>query len=247
MAHISATNISLDYPVYGHGSRSLKKALLNIGSAGKIAQTARDVVVINALKGVTFEASDGDRIGIIGGNGAGKSTLLRVLARIYEVSTGSILIKGNVVPLLDVSLGIREEDTGRKNIFFRALMLGISRSEIEKSVDEIIDFTELGDYIDLPVRTYSSGMKVKLAFAISTVIKPEILLMDEWIGAGDAKFIEKAEARVNSMVDQTKILFLASHSMPLVQNICNKAMLLSHGEMVYWGSVDGAISAYEAL
>ncbi len=247
MVHVIAKNISLDYRIYGNGARSLRRAIVNIGSAGKIARDAKDVVKIRALNSISFEAHEGDRVAIIGSNGAGKSTLLRVISSIYGVSEGSLSIDGHLVPLLDVSLGIQEEESGRKNIYYRGLMLGISRKEIEANVDEIIAFTELGDYIDLPVNTYSSGMKVRLAFAISTVIRPEILLMDEWIGAGDAKFIAKAEARVNGMVDSAKILFLASHSMALVQNICNKAMVLSQGEMIYWGDVEGAIAAYEAL
>ena len=247
MVHVIAKNISLDYRIYGHGARSLRRAIVNMGSAGKIARDAKDVVKIRALNDLSFEANEGDRIGIIGNNGAGKSTLLRVLSSIYGLSGGTLSIEGHLVPLLDVSLGIQEEESGRRNIFYRGLMLGIMRREIEEKVDEIIEFTELGAYIDLPVSTYSTGMKVRLAFAISTVIRPEILLMDEWIGAGDAKFIAKAEARVNSMVDSAKIMFLASHSMPLVRNICNKAMVLSQGEMIYWGDVEGAISAYEAM
>lgn len=247
MVHVIAKNISLDYRIYGHGARSLRRAIVNMGSAGKIARDARDVVKIRALNDISFEVHEGDRVGIIGSNGAGKSTLLRVLSSIYGVSAGTLSIEGHLVPLLDVSLGIQEEESGRKNIYYRGLMLGVSRRKIEASVEDIIAFTELEGYIDLPVSTYSTGMKVRLAFAISTVIRPEILLMDEWIGAGDAKFIAKAEARVNSMVDSAKILFLASHSMPLVRNICNRAMVLNQGEMIYWGDVEDAITTYEAL
>ena len=247
MVHVIAKNISLDYRIYGHGARSLRRAIVNMGSAGRIARNAKDVVVISALRDISFEAREGDRIGIIGSNGAGKSTLLRVLSSIYGVSSGTLSIQGHLVPLLDVSLGIEEEETGRKNIYYRGLMLGMGRREIDANVDEIIAFTDLGDYIDLPVNTYSSGMKVRLAFAISTIIRPEILLMDEWIGAGDAKFIEKAEARVNGMVDAAKILFLASHSMDLVRNTCNRAMVLNSGEMIFLGDVEAAIATYEGL
>ncbi|MEL6287344.1 MAG: ABC transporter ATP-binding protein [Pseudomonadota bacterium] len=244
MAYVEASGISLSYPLIGASARSLKKALLNIGTAGRIARSASEQVTISALRDVGFTAEDGDRVAIIGGNGAGKSTLLRVLAGIYPPTEGTLRIDGSVVPLLDVSLGIQEESTGRQNIYLRALILGVSRSAVEENVEDIIAFTELGDYIDLPVRTYSSGMKVRLAFAVSTFIRPEILLMDEWIGAGDAKFIEKAEKRVRDMVDETRILFLASHSMPLIESVCNKGLYLAQGEVRYWGDVAGAVSAY---
>ncbi|MCH8858800.1 MAG: ABC transporter ATP-binding protein, partial [Proteobacteria bacterium] len=228
------------------GSRSLKKTLMRMGSGGRISRDAGDRVCVQALRDVSLHIDHGERVGIIGSNGAGKTTLLRVLAGIYEPTRGVVRHEGHISPLFDTTLGMDTEATGYENIVLGGLFLGLSPREIRGRTDEIAEFTELGDYLSVPVRTYSTGMMLRLAFAVSTCIDPEILLMDEWIGVGDAHFLEKAERRMERLVGQSRILVIASHSDALIKRLCNKVVLLDHGEVKAIGLVADVLDRYNA-
>lgn len=246
MAAITCENVSVDYPLYGGGSRSLKKTLMRMGSGGRISRDAGDRVCVQALRDVSLHIDHGERVGIIGSNGAGKTTLLRVLAGIYEPTRGVVRHEGHISPLFDTTLGMDTEATGYENIVLGGLFLGLSPREIRGRTDEIAEFTELGDYLSVPVRTYSTGMMLRLAFAVSTCIDPDILLMDEWIGVGDAHFLEKAERRMERLVDHSRILVIASHSDALIKRLCNKVVLLDHGEVKAIGLVAEILDQYNA-
>lgn len=215
---IRAENVHLAYEV--RASRSLS-ALFNKERAGR--QT------IQALNGVSFELKAGDRLGLVGPNGAGKTTLLKVLNGIYLPNSGRVAIKGRIDALFNINLGFRAELSGRRNIILRGLINGWTPEQIEAHIDSIIDFSELGKFIDLPYKAYSQGMAARLAFSIATVLEPEILLMDEWIGAGDASFQKKASDRMNELTQRARIMVLASHNVPLMSRTCNKIMILSRG------------------
>jgi lipopolysaccharide transport system ATP-binding protein len=231
MAKIVASNVYVDFPVYGARSRSLKNTVLRAATGGVIARDAGDHVIVRALSGVTFELNDGDRVGLVGHNGSGKSTLLRVLAGAYEPIQGSVMVEGRVASMLNVWLGMDVEATGYENISMRAIIMGFRPREIAPLVDEIVAFSELGEYIDMPMRTYSSGMAMRLAFAISACISADILLMDEWLSIGDAEFSTKAAARLAKLVGKAKILVLASHDETLIRSHCNRLLRLSHGQL----------------
>ena len=193
MAHIHFDSVSIEFPIFGMSAQSLKRQLLRVSTGGVLGKTEKqDLVTVKALKNVSFELKAGDRLGIIGHNGAGKSTLLRVISQIYEPSCGEVKVKGKVSALLDVAMGMDGESTGYENILIRGIFHGLSKREIKEKQDEIAEFTELGDYLAMPVRTYSTGMLLRLAFAVATSIKPEILVLDEVIGAGDAGFAKKS-------------------------------------------------------
>jgi lipopolysaccharide transport system ATP-binding protein len=202
-----------------------------VATGGQLGADQQGRVVVRALDGLNFTLNNGDRVGLIGHNGAGKSTLLRVLAGVYTPSSGSALIRGEIGSLIDISLGIDTEATGRENIYLRGALLGLERAEITERIGDITEFSELGDFIDMPLRTYSSGMHLRLAFAVSTIVRPEILLMDEWLSVGDEGFKHKAEIRMNDLIDATKILVIASHSKELVLKTCNRAIWLEHGKI----------------
>jgi lipopolysaccharide transport system ATP-binding protein len=231
MAHIVAKHLCVDFPIYGASSRSLKKALFRAATGGLIAFDSSDHLLVRALNDVSFELGDGDRVGLVGHNGSGKSTLLRVLAGAYEPLRGNVAVEGRIASMLNIWIGMDQEATGYENIFLRSVVMGFRPREIRPLVDEIIEFSELGDYIDMPMRTYSSGMAMRLAFAISTCVSADILLMDEWLSVGDHEFAEKAKGRLAALVKGAKILVLASHDESLIRANCNKIMRLSHGEL----------------
>ena len=210
MAHIVFDHVCVDFPIYNAKNRSLKNTVMQAATGGKVSFGA-DGTIIRSLDDVSFTLKDGDRVGLVGHNGAGKSTLLRALSRVYEPTSGYAQIEGEIGSLVDISLGIDAEATGRENIFIRGALLGLRRKEIENRFDEIVDFSELGSFVDMPVRTYSSGMHLRLAFAVATIIRPEILLMDEWLSVGDASFNAKAESRLTELVQSSRILVIASH------------------------------------
>ena len=238
MTRISAKNIAVEFPIYGMKSRSLKTTFIRAATGGLLAKDAGDRILVRALDDLTFGFQEGDRIGIVGHNGSGKTTLLRVLAGAYEPVRGSIEVSGRVASMLSIALGMDMEATGYENIFLRAAIMGLKPGEIPPLADEICKFTELGDYIDVPVRAYSSGMSVRLAFAISTSVSADIILMDEWLSVGDAAFREKAQQRLRRLLDQAKILVLASHDERLIRDNCNKIMRLDHGRMVSFERMD---------
>jgi len=244
MAYIEFTNVCVDFPIYNANGRSLKKRLIQVATGGQLGSDQQGRVVVRALEGLSFTLKDGDRVGLLGHNGAGKSTLLRLLSGVYEPSSGSARIEGEIGSLIDISLGIDPEATGRENIYLRGGLLGMTRSEIAAQIDEIIEFSELGDFVDMPLRTYSTGMHLRLAFAVSTVVRPEILLMDEWLSVGDEGFKHKAEARMSELVRSTNILVIASHSRELVLHTCNRIIWLEHGKIRMDGDPQKVATAY---
>ncbi|WP_342228085.1 ABC transporter ATP-binding protein [Rickettsiella endosymbiont of Rhagonycha lignosa] len=246
MALIQLDSLTIDFPIYHLNARSIRKRFLRI-TGGALRKETEHTVVVKALDSITLTLEHGDRVGLIGHNGAGKSTLLRVLAKIYEPTQGNISIAGKVSPLLNVMLGINPESTGYENILVRGLLLGLSEREIQEKMTEIADFTELGEYLSVPIRTYSAGMQLRLAFAVATCIKPEILLMDEMIEAGDATFKKKAEKRLAEFIEQSSIMVLASHSNETIQRLCNKVALLEKGELRYFGAIEEGFERYNGL
>lgn len=246
MSALIVKNVSLDYPLVGVAHRSLKHRLLGAATGGVISSDSRRIPIVKALQNVSFELREGDRLGLIGHNGAGKSTLLKVLAGIYEPSAGAVHAHGKIVSTLNISLGMEGEATGIENIIIRGLLLGMSRSEIDKKIDEIAEFTELGDYLHMPVRIYSSGMATRLAFATVTAMDSDILLMDEVIGTGDAAFIDKAERRLNQFINRSKIVVIASHSKSVIEKFCNVAILFEHGQVIGMGPVSEILSLYDS-
>jgi ABC-2 type transport system ATP-binding protein len=237
---ISLKNVGVDIPIYDVGRASLKNALLGRTVGGRFDQSGSHVTV-SALKNFNFEARDGDRIAIVGDNGSGKSTLLRVVSHVYPPTTGTATIVGKVSPMFDTTLGMSMDATGFENIQIAGTIWGMTRAQIKNSIDDIVDFTELGDFLKIPIRTYSNGMMLRLAFAIATVREPEILLIDEVIGVGDTAFFEKAFARLMKIVARSRILMVAAHQDDLLRRICNKAVWLTHGSLVEYGELESVL------
>jgi len=243
MSNIKLNGVYLDYPIVGMGARSLKNRILGAATGGLISG-GDGIPVVNALRDVSFQLQEGDRLGLIGHNGAGKSTLLKVLAGIYQPTSGILSMSGWVVSTINLSLGMEPEATGLENIITRGLLLGMKRKEIDQKLNDIAEFTELGEFLDMPVRIYSSGMTTRLAFATVTAINADILIMDEVIGTGDAAFMDKAEKRLKDFMSRSKIIVLASHSEAMIRKFCNKALLLEHGKMLGIGGVDEMFALY---
>jgi ABC-type polysaccharide/polyol phosphate transport system ATPase subunit len=234
MVSVKVSNLSLSYAMRGKRNIMARRRLPSIG--GRIEST-RDGQVVRALDGVSFELRSGDRLGLIGGNGAGKTTLLKILYGIYEPTSGTVAIDGRVDALFNINLGFRPEATGRRNIQLRALINGWSTEQIESRMDEIIAFSELGEFIDMPYKSYSQGMAARLAFSVATTLEPEILLMDEWIGAGDPTFQDQAKKRMDYLAERAGILVLASHNHTLIRKTCNKILVLEKGRATGFGTV----------
>lgn len=249
MACIRLEDVSVSFPVYSAAGRSLKTQLLAATTGGQISSDpgSRGVTVVEALQNVSLDLKDGDRVGLVGHNGAGKTTLLRVLAGIYEPNQGRVSIDGHVVPLLSINLGMDPESTGYENIMLRGLYLGLTKQQIRDQTDEIAAFTELGDFLNLPIRTYSDGMRMRLAFAISTSVPPDILLLDEGIGAGDASFLRKASLRLKRFTEQVSIIVLSSHSEGLIRSMCSKSVLLEHGRALAFGDTEDVLATYRDM
>lgn len=229
MVEIRADELRLIYRVRERMSlrpRELKTQT----TGGTVARTGRDRFVI-ALDGVSFELKSGDRLALVGANGSGKTTLLKVLYGIYEPTAGRLAIGGRLDALFNINLGFRPEATGRRNIVLRGLISGWSHDQIAARAEEIIEFSELGEFIDMPLKSYSRGMAARLAFAIATAMDPEILLIDEWIGAGDASFQQKASRRMNELAERAGIVVLASHNEELLARTCNKRLELERGRV----------------
>jgi ABC-type polysaccharide/polyol phosphate transport system ATPase subunit len=233
MVSIKAENVSLAYKVRQKLTLANKVRPLT-RTGGTLAGIGKHRYV-QALDGVTFDLVAGDRLGLVGGNGAGKTTLLKVLYGIYEPSGGVLSIEGKVDALFNISLGFRPLATGRRNIELRGLINGWSPAEIGGRMDEIIEFSELGEFIDMPFKSYSQGMAARLAFSIATTFEPEILLADEWIGAGDADFQQKARHRMSELAEKAGIIVLASHNADLIKRTCNKVLELERGKVKRFG------------
>jgi ABC-2 type transport system ATP-binding protein/lipopolysaccharide transport system ATP-binding protein len=246
MAFLRLRDLWVEFPIYQGGSRSLKKSLLAKTTQGNLAKDARDRVTVVALSDINLDIEHGDRLAVLGANGAGKSTLLKVLAGIYEPARGRLHAAGRVSALLTASVGLDPEATGRENIVLLGMYMDIHPREMRARSDEIAAFTELGYHLDLPVRTYSAGMMIRLCFAVATSVLPDILLMDEWLAAGDASFLSKARKRMEDFVSGSSILVLASHSIPILQDWCNRAILLDHGKIAAMGDVNEVAATYQA-
>lgn len=245
----SAANISLDqvgvqFPVFNAATLSLKNRVLSSVTGGRIERERDRHVVVRGLDHITFDLHAGERLGLIGHNGSGKTTLLRVLAGIFTPTDGHIDINGQVTALINIGLGIDAEATGRENIWLRSAMMGIHPKQTRALIDEIIDFSGLGEFIDMPFRTYSSGMQMRLAFAVSTATQPQILIMDEWLSTGDEAFRAKAEQRMNQMLEKTEIMILASHDPMLIRHTCSRVIWLEHGKIKMDGEPEPVIEAY---
>lgn len=217
---------------------------MGLASGGRIGLSEKGFSIVRSLSNINLEIGDGERVGLLGPNGAGKSTLLRVLGGAYIPTSGEAVIGGKVGSLIDVSLGIDSESTGIENIYLRAALLQIPTRIVDQQLDSIIDFTELGEFINMPVRTYSSGMHMRLAFAVSTMIRPEILLMDEWLSVGDQNFQKKAEQRLNDLIKSSSILVIASHSRQLIEKCCTRVVWLENGKIKAEGIPQKICSEY---
>jgi ABC-type polysaccharide/polyol phosphate transport system ATPase subunit len=250
MSSIKLDNVSLDY-VIKTGSDSIKKTMIclfqNLFKKSTTPEISLKNTSYRALSNINLALEKGDRIGLLGRNGAGKSTLLRVLANIYKPNFGTVTIKGKVYSLFDVSLGMNFEATGYENIVNLTIIKGLSKKIALSIINDVEEFTELGEFLNHPVRTYSAGMLMKLAFAVATSFSPEIILIDEIIGVGDIHFMEKAAKRLESIISQCHILALTSHSNDIIRRFCNKAVVLKNGEVQFMGSVEESISFYEAM
>ena len=200
-----------------------------------------------ALKNINFELQKGDRLGILGLNGAGKSTLLKVIAGVYKPTTGTVKRYGLIAPMIELGAGFDPNYTGRENVFLYGSVLGFSREFLEEKYDEILEFSELGEFIDVPIKNYSSGMKSRLGFSIATVVSPKILILDEVLSVGDAKFRKKSEKNVLSMFDSGVTVLFVSHSLAQVKRICNKAMILEKGKLIAYGDIDTISEQYEKM
>jgi len=244
MVSIVIDDVSIEFPIYDLSGRSLRKELFSSSIGGVLRKDKSNRITVQALDRVSMRVEEGDRLGIVGHNGAGKSTLLRAMAGIYEPVSGRIQITGKVAPLFNILIGIDQDSTGYENIFARALFLNMSREEMEMHLDDITEFSDLGNYLHMPIRTYSTGMLVRLAFAIATCANADILLMDEVIGAGDAAFQKRAEARLEAFVEKAGTLVIASHSADILRGMCRKGIILHHGKVEFSGSIDDALKYY---
>jgi lipopolysaccharide transport system ATP-binding protein len=242
-ASVSIERVSVSFPLYHGNARSLKKMMFAAAS-GRLGQDRQKRVVVEALRDISFSLRGGDRLGLIGSNGAGKTTLLRTLAGIYEPVTGHVRIQGSVNALLDPSLGMNLDLTGRENIMLRGLYNGMPRAAVAQLEEDVTAFAGLSDFIDLPVRIYSSGMVLRLGFALATAIRPQILLMDEWLLAGDAEFLDRAKLRLETMVRGAEILVLSTHDSAIVRTWCSRVLWLDQGRIRADGPPDDVLEQY---
>lgn len=235
---IELFGVTLDYPVYSVRAQSLRSSMMKMAVGGRLMKDQRDIAVVRALSNVAFKVQEGDRLGLIGHNGSGKTTLLKVLAGIYEPTEGVVDIQGRVTSMINLGAGLDPEASGLQNIYNLALMRLIRKSVIKERVPAIVEFSELGAFIDMPVKTYSAGMVARLNFAVATELAADILILDEWLGAGDASFKDKAGERMMNFVDSARLVVIATHDNALIQRVCNKVCVLDGGRMSYFGPMD---------
>lgn len=243
-ARIDLNHIDMYYPSNIYNATTIKQELFSLLKLEKKKKALKDV---HALKNLDLHIKAGERVGVIGRNGSGKSTLLKTIAGIYPVENGTVDVEGKIMALFDIILGFDLESTGRENIMYRGLLLGATPDEIRAQTQEIIDFSELGEFIDYPVKSYSSGMLVRLAFSVSTSLPGQILLLDEVIAAGDIGFIAKAQKRMLDLIDEAEIMVFVTHNLQMVQEICNRVILLNHGVVLDDGKPEEVIRHYKEL
>ena len=239
MTKVELSNVSVEYPVPHLQNRSLFGAIRNAAIGGMIKNGKS--VYIRALDKVSFTLNDGDRLGLLGRNGAGKTTLLKTMAGILPPIEGHIRVEGRISPLISMMLGLDSEATGYENIRIRGRLMDFDDDQIDAVIEKIAAFTELEDYLHLPLKTYSSGMRARLTFAASTAFNPEILLLDEWLGTGDLEFRDKAARHLRNLIDRSGIFVFASHSLDLHKRLSNKGAVLSKGRVIFFGGIDEAI------
>jgi len=245
-SHIRFDKAIVDFTIYQASARLLRKTLLHTAVGGFIRTSEQNNrVSVRALENIDLNISSGERVALLGHNGAGKTTLLRSMAGVYSPTSGSVSVSGRRMSLFDLGLGLDEDATGYENILLRGLIIGLKRAEIESKVDDIVAFSGLGDFLDLPIRTYSSGMMLRLLFSIATSLEAEILLMDEWLGMGDQDFTAKAERRLHDLIDRSHILIYASHQLGHLEQICNRGVILEGGRIVFDGAIKEAVARYQ--
>lgn len=248
MVFLKLNDVSIDFPVFNARSRGLLNTLFRLPQreTARVQASGLGRVNVHALRNVSLLFNAGDRVGIIGANGAGKTTLLRVLSGVYEPMRGEVTLSGRVAALTDIMLGMDLDASGYDNIIMRGIVMGLTRRQAQGLIPDVEAFTQLGEYLQLPVRTYSQGMLLRLAFAVSTSVVPDILLMDEMIGAGDGKFVAQARDRINGLIERVSILVLASHNEEILRSFCNRALVLKEGRVVMEGSVGAALAFHKA-
>lgn len=243
--NIQLNNVVLDYDLYFDKTNNLKEFIINWLKKTSHPADYKKKDKFSALKNISLQIQDGDRLGIIGSNGAGKSSLLKVICGILSPTSGHVTVNGNIQPLIEVGAGFNPEFSGRENIYINGYMLGFTKKQIQEKEKEIIDFSELDEFIDVPIKYYSSGMSVRLAFAVATSIEPEILVFDEMLSAGDMHFMNKAKKRMDLLLKMARILICVSHDFGLIEKICNKVIVMSKGEIVFTGTAEDSISYYK--
>lgn len=232
MAHIRTEKLTIEYPVFSRNAMSLRNRMIAISTGGRIAGASGNSVIVRALDSLDLDISDGDRVGLVGHNGAGKSTLLRTMAGIYSPTSGTISTSGRISTIFQLGAGLEPELDGYENIIRLAMLLGATKAQARAMFPDIEEFTELGNFLSVPIHTYSAGMLTRLTFAVATAARPEILLLDEVIGAGDANFQHKARKRLESMIESASILVLASHSQEMIEQFCNRQLTFEHGRLI---------------
>jgi ABC-2 type transport system ATP-binding protein/lipopolysaccharide transport system ATP-binding protein len=249
MALIEVNNIGIEFPVVPPNARSIRHLALDAAAriGGEISKSRRGSLhFVRALENINFTLTQGDRLALVGRNGAGKTTLIRVLAGIYEPTMGTLRMVGRKVPMFDIGIGMDEEASGYDNIRIRGLILGLTVQEIDEKLPEIVDFADLGEYLELPIRTYSSGMRLRLVFSIAASIHGDIVLMDEWIAVGDAQFRKKTHDRLQTITNRSGIVVLASHDQGLLRDTCNLGLYLDGGKMKAFGALDDVLKELPA-
>ena len=236
--HVKLTGVTLDYTIYSVRAQSLRNLAMNMAVGGKLYRNQGDVTVMRAVSNIHIEAEEGDRIALIGHNGSGKTTLLRLIAGIYSPTQGVVDVQGSMTSMLALGAGMDSDATGLQNIKKMGAMRMIPKKVIDSRMDAIAEFSELGHFLQLPVKTYSSGMTMRLMFSVATEFDSDILVMDEWLSAGDAAFVAKATERMETFVDRAKILIIGTHNLGLVDKVCNKVCVLENGAAVFYGSVE---------
>jgi ABC-2 type transport system ATP-binding protein/lipopolysaccharide transport system ATP-binding protein len=246
MTYVHAANVSVSYPVFTAASQSLKTRILSRMTGGRIDVKSSRHVEIQAVDRVSFAIKPGDRVALLGHNGSGKSTLLRTIAQIYHPCAGRMQVEGKVAALFDTSFGLDFESNGYENIVLRSLLLNIPRNEIDAKIEDIVAFSGIGEFVDMPLRTYSAGMVARLAFAIATSVDADILLIDEGIGVGDAAFMTKADERLRRFIERAEVVVLASHIEKLVSAICTRGLVMRKGRIVFDGDIEVALDFYNS-
>jgi ABC-type polysaccharide/polyol phosphate transport system ATPase subunit len=243
---ISLKSVTLNYVIHSAGQASLRGAVLSALVGGALGQDKGGHVNVKALRGVTIDVDEGDRVALYGHNGSGKTTALRVAAGVYEPNSGAVRVRGSISAMLDLNVGMSPDASGRSNIRLLGLHRGLKSARINAMMDDIEEFSQLGSFFDLPIRTYSAGMMARLGFAFATALDPDILILDEWITPGDAEFLKRASERMVSHADNARALLMASHSIPVIKDVCNKVYVLEKGLVIDKGPPDEVFARLES-